>query len=233
MKSENSIEEFKPRKWLLIVLIVIALAILVVLANKVITEIKKRNAEQKSLFSNITKNSSVSSFNNKYEFYSGIKSCLTASSLLDQVITNNKTNDERKIEVVFEDSTASDPEDIKTIKNKYSTSDKCDISLDYDSAGYVNKITIETTIDAQSFNRDFEFYAGTKYGNQLSYVLDAVIKNNKTNSKYPVTVVFDTIRTSDADEIKNLKKKFDSWTQYEVSVNYNEKGLVYEMVIEK
>ena len=32
--------------------------------------------------------------------------------------------------------------------------------------------------------------------------------------------------------IKNLKSNFDDWTKYEISINYNEEGYIYQFVIE-
>lgn len=90
----------------------------------------------------------------------------------------------------------------------------------------------KSKVSQNSFNNKFEFYAGTIYGSRVSYLFDEVIENNKKNKDQLVKVIYEETSTTDSTEIKNLKKKFDSWTKYEVSFEYNDDGYIYEILIE-
>ncbi len=89
-------------------------------------------------------------FNSNYEFWSGTQISSVVTRVLDKVITNNNTNNEHQIEVVFDGNTyGSDANNIRNIKdslknfNGYNIQ-QYEIILAYDENGYINKITIET-----------------------------------------------------------------------------------------
>lgn len=84
----------------------------------------------------------IKSFNSKYELYSGTNSKFFIDTLLDETVTNNKTNDEHIIEVVFGEIKTSDPEEITNIKQSLEDK-KYEIVLDYGKDKYVNKVTIQ------------------------------------------------------------------------------------------
>lgn len=84
----------------------------------------------------------VDSFNNHYEHYSGTKSKFFIESALDSVVTNNKTNKDHLITVVYNDTSITDPD--KIVELKHSLENKqYEVKLDYDKDGYINKITLE------------------------------------------------------------------------------------------
>ena len=56
--------------------------------------------------------------------------------------------------------------------------------------------------------------------------------NNKTNSDQLITVVYNNINTTNESEIRNLKKSFDTWTNYEVILDYDSVGFVNKITIE-
>lgn len=85
---------------------------------------------------------------------------------------------------------------------------------------------------AQSFNRTFENRLGTNYPSTIFWVLDDVIKNNKTNPERLITVSMGNTVTTDPEAIKNLKKSFEEWHKYEVSCNYGEDGYINKIIIE-
>ena len=87
-------------------------------------------------------------------------------------------------------------------------------------------------INTSSFNSDFEMYKGTEYGSSVSRLLDEVITNNKKNKDRLVKVVYEDTETTDPTEIKNLKKKFDTWDKLEVSLDYDDEGFIYLITIE-
>lgn len=87
--------------------------------------------------------------------------------------------------------------------------------------------------EVESFNSTYELDVGENYGLSVKRTLDKVITNNKKNTNNILTVVFEEVSTTDPEEIKNLKKNFDDWTKYEVSVDYDENGYVNKITIEK
>lgn len=85
--------------------------------------------------------------------------------------------------------------------------------------------------DIMSFNNQFEMYSGTKYGSQIRYLLDNVVTNNKVNKEKIVTVIYKEKSTTDENEIVNIKHGFDKYTEYEVSLDYNQDGYIYKVTI--
>lgn len=87
--------------------------------------------------------------------------------------------------------------------------------------------------DIKVFNNQFEMYKGTEYGSSVGKLLDEVSTNNKKNADNQVTVVFKETTTKDPEEMKNIKKQLGDWTEYEVSFEYNDSGLIYLATIEE
>ena len=85
----------------------------------------------------------VNSFNTPYETDAGKRSGFFIVRTLDDIVTNNKTNKSHIIAVVYNGITATEEKSIKEIRNMLSENKDYDVSLDYDSNGYVNKYTIE------------------------------------------------------------------------------------------
>ncbi len=81
-------------------------------------------------------------FNHQYEIYSGKKSTFFISHALDNIVTNNKTNKNYIITVSYNNITSNEESKIKEIRDMLNNNIDYDISLDYDSRGYVNKFTI-------------------------------------------------------------------------------------------
>ena len=92
----------------------------------------------------------VSSFNTPYENNAGKRSGFFLIGTLDDIVTNNKTNKEHVITVVYKDITTTNETDIKKIRDSLSSGKDYDVSLDYDGKGYVNKFTIA---DIETDNR--------------------------------------------------------------------------------
>ena len=236
--KKEKFDDIKPRKWLQIVLIVIALGIFVVLANKFITDVKERNKNRKNIF-DIFDASSISkdAFNSTFEYNSGSRLGFLLTGLFDDIISSNQKNPDHLVTLIYGEYNTTDANEIRQIKYSIQSGDKFEVILDYDDNGFVNKITLELTekdkSKIESFNRTFEIDAGTHYGVSTGSVLDDVIQNNNTNKDHLVMVVFGSTKTTDVTKIKNLKKKFDTWTKYEVSVEYDDAGYVNKLIIEK
>lgn len=85
----------------------------------------------------------ITDFNSSYEHYSGTNSKFLIESLLDKVVTNNKTNKKKLITVVYKDKETTDPDTIIEIKHSLEDRKKYEIKFDYNDDGYINKVTIE------------------------------------------------------------------------------------------
>ena len=147
--------ELKPRRWLLVVLLIIAIAIVIVLLNKLITDSKERKTNQSSneisdivdeeieTANNMLDKFEIDAFNSKFEYRVGENYGSTVKRALDDVITNNKKNQDRLVTIVFGEISTTDPEEIKNTKKNFDDWTKYEVSVDYDENGYIYKMTIE------------------------------------------------------------------------------------------
>ena len=86
--------------------------------------------------------SDKNSFNFEFEAHSGTQGKIWINYLLDDVVTNNKTNSDHLVSVIFGETETSDPDSIIDIKHSIKEKNEYEIVLDYDEDGYVNLITI-------------------------------------------------------------------------------------------
>lgn len=86
---------------------------------------------------------SKSFFNSPYESYSGTNPKIFVENILDKAVTNNKTNKDMLITVIYNTQETTDPDTIIDIKHSLDKDKKYEVKLDYDEEGYVNKITLE------------------------------------------------------------------------------------------
>lgn len=84
----------------------------------------------------------IRGFNGPFEMYSGTQSVFFVESLLDKAVTNNKTEKEHIITVIYDDITTTVPDEIVSIKHSLEDDVEYEVSLDYDEDGFVNKITL-------------------------------------------------------------------------------------------
>ena len=114
--------------------------------EKIKEEQERQEQEQKEREQEISKNS----FNSTFEFYQGTKGGTATGMAIDKIAENNKKNTTQLIEVIFDNTTyGTDAENIRKIKNNLKDFNgyklqQYEIYLDYDTNGYVNKVTIET-----------------------------------------------------------------------------------------
>lgn len=85
----------------------------------------------------------IKAFNAPFELYNGSQSGIFLDSLLDQVVTNNKTGADHIITVVYNATMTAMPDEITALKQNLEDSKEYEVSLDYDADGFVNKITIK------------------------------------------------------------------------------------------
>lgn len=86
-------------------------------------------------------------------------------------------------------------------------------------------------INKQSFNATLEMYIGTEYGASVGNLLDKVVTSNKTNKGHIITVIYKEITTTSEDEIVNIKHSLDNFTEYEVSLDYDNNGYINKVTI--
>lgn len=81
-------------------------------------------------------------FNLDIELYSGTQYGSPVSRLLNNVITKIKKNTNHPITVIYGTTTTSNPDEIVALKKQFDKRKQYEVQMDYDSKGYINKITI-------------------------------------------------------------------------------------------
>lgn len=110
--------------------------------DKKIQDTQKKNEDMK-------KENEKASFNRTYEIAAGTASKARVSWTLDDVMTNNKKNSDRLIEVIFnETSYGTSSDEIVKIKSLLKDFEgykivNYEVSFDYSEDGYINKMTIK------------------------------------------------------------------------------------------
>ena len=84
----------------------------------------------------------IASFNNDLELFTGTNSGMFVSNLLDNVITKNKKDKNHTITVIYGEVNTTNTDEIRQLKTNFEDFKNYEISLDYDSDGFVNKVTI-------------------------------------------------------------------------------------------
>ena len=136
-KAQDLMDSFigKPSRVFFIAFVAIFILIFGFIGYRIYTTFTDNEREVESF--------EVNSFNTPYETDAGKRSGFFIVGTLDDIVTNNKTNKSHIITVVYNDITTTEEKEIKEIRNKLSDRKDYDVSLDYDSNGYVNKYTIE------------------------------------------------------------------------------------------
>ena len=105
----------------------------------------------------------LKNFNKNFEKYVGTQYKSRIDELLDKVNTNNKTNSNKKIEVIYKKIKTADSDKIIKIKHTLGDDSKnYEVILDYDNEGFVNTVTIEEI-------------KGSLVGRIITYILTAFV----------------------------------------------------------
>lgn len=183
------------------------------------------------------------SHNSNFESYTGTKSKIFVESVLDNIISVNKKSQEHIVTLVYNDITTTDEAQIKSIKHGLDSSADYEVSVEYDEDGYIYQVMLEDIVDIKQeqakdelnktlHNFYFANITETKFGAQVESVLDNIISVNKKNSGHTVTLVYKNTSTTDEATIKSIKHGLDDFTEYEVSVEYDENGYVNKIILE-
>ena len=167
--KEKIDNEFKPRTWLLGILIFIALVIVVIwiitpiasilefdIFDKTYNDIEDSKTKVDEEYQKQLEKHNIDSFNSPLELYSGTTIRSNVPNNIDNIISSNKKNSDHIITLCYQNTCTEDENEMRTIKKNFTekiptsdpnwfekTTQYYDIILDYDEAGYVNKITIE------------------------------------------------------------------------------------------
>lgn len=90
---------------------------------------------------------------------------------------------------------------------------------------------MEKEIKINTFNLFLESYSGTRKGERVKSLIDNIITSNKKESK-KITVIYNENEIQDETEMKKLKQKFETFTDYEVSFVYDSDGYINKAIIE-
>lgn len=90
---------------------------------------------------------------------------------------------------------------------------------------------MEDEFKINTFNLFLESYSGTRKGEHVKNLIDNIIKSNKKESK-KITVIYNESEIQDEAEMKKLKQKFETFTDYEVSFVYDSDGYINKAIIE-
>lgn len=185
-KAQDLIDDFigKPSKVFSIAFVAIFILIFGFIGYGIYTTFTDNEKEHDSF--------EVNSFNTPYETDAGKRSGFFIVRTLDDIVTNNKTNKSHIIAVVYNGITATEEKSIKEIRNMLSENKDYDVSLDYDSNGYVNKFTIE---DIES--------------NKIATESNTNTSNNNSSVQIPSVDDID-ISSSEYEQIKEeMEQKLD------------------------
>lgn len=185
--------------------------------------------------SDLKDKSDIDFSNSSFEKYQGTQYGSKLKLLIDEITQNNKKND-LKITVKYNNIETQDTEEIKNLKNNIEDTKKYEISFDYNEEGYIDIATIEdiTKLDRfeiLNFNAPFEIYTGSRMGASVITVLDKVVSSNKTNDK-KITVTYNQTQTQDEVKITEIKRSIEQFNNYSISYNYDEDGIINEIIIE-
>ena len=90
---------------------------------------------------------------------------------------------------------------------------------------------IKNKIATSSFNGSLKLYSGSEYGDQVENLFDEVIESNTKNKDRQISITFKGQTSSDSDKIRDYKKGLDSWTKYEVIMNYDDDGYINKIEV--
>ena len=81
--------------------------------------------------------------------------------------------------------------------------------------------------EKDKFNNEFlTLYYGSTNGFFMNNFIDSVILSNEQNPEHIITVNYDGVETSNAEELRNMKNKFTKDKNYEIIYEYDENGLI-------
>lgn len=100
------------------------------------------NSMAENIIENSRKEMNISDFNDSLEIFNGTWMGIHISSLLDNIITINKTKD-RTVTVKYMETETQNESEIKNIKRNIEDFDKYEVTFEYDTDGFIYEAIIE------------------------------------------------------------------------------------------
>lgn len=82
------------------------------------------------------------------------------------------------------------------------------------------------------FNLSLTGYQGTNRATEVKELIDKIVTKNKTEDK-KITILFDEKTLTKSDEMIAMKKQIVSGKEYEVDIQYDEEGYIYQINVEE
>ena len=89
----------------------------------------------------------------------------------------------------------------------------------------------DSQINTSRFNGCIEMYKGTQKGFHIKLLIDNINTSNKKEERKIIVKYLDT-ETQDEGELKNIKQNFETFTDYEVTFEYDADGYINKTIIE-
>lgn len=230
-------EQHKERKWLFVLLIIILIGSCGTLVYNIQSHRNKEGIKFFKFFDNELSKMSTSDFNFWFENKNGNQSKELVVDLINDVIDSNNKNKDKQISIVYDEENTNDVDKIKDIINSISnsTTEEFDITLGYDSNGFINKITIEKMdITVDDFNDQFFIHkSSSQLGASVKSTLDAVLDSNRKYENHKITVIIDGINSADSNTITNVKNSIDDFTKYNVNYSYDQAGYINQITFQR
>jgi len=241
MKNKSvDINEQKPRKWLLFIFIIIAVIAGGFLVYKTVDIVRNQTSKK-----------SIESYNAYFEKFKGTQGASSTVTLLDRVIDNNKKNENLKIEVVCANIISTNPDSILEMKASIVRKHYYEISFDYNDNKRIKRITINDLgekvvindedkvvddffgeVNKKNFNSLFEMTSGLKNGFFVKGLVDNIINSNQKYSEKQIVLTVDNQELKTVDEMKEFRNGINDWTEYDVTLTYDDEGYVCDIAIE-
>lgn len=128
----------------LIMVITITMFIMIILSfGKINNSVNDSFIKNANIPINIDGDIEVNVYNAKFDLYEGSQSGLLVNKLLENVVANNTLTKNQLIKVTYNGKTYINANDIEKLKPLFNKTKEYEVSLDYDSSGFIIKVNIE------------------------------------------------------------------------------------------
>ena len=142
MQEFYNSREGKLYKRIINIIIIIVFLIFFLVIGLMISNIYNYSPIRSNVIETKNESIDVDMFNIQFSGINGQKSTFFINDYLDEIVTNNKKQQEHIITVKYQDKATSNPDEIIAIKKSLDESKQYELSTDYDQAGFINKLTI-------------------------------------------------------------------------------------------
>ena len=148
-KEITKMPTFRYTRIFIIVFSVVVFGIIIALSvssfisfNKTSNRMSNNESKTNEAYSKQAKKVEIQSFNGPIELVKGKNIELLISKTLDDIIVSNKKNKDHKITVKYNSISTNEEDGIVEIRDSLKEDKSYNVSLDYDSEGYINRFII-------------------------------------------------------------------------------------------